>query len=52
MMRSSWAQALEMLQNSLAPASIVAINKKAERTEKKQGEIGDWEIAPELCESC
>jgi hypothetical protein len=45
------ASAGHNLQNSPAPASIVTINRKAERMEKKQGEIGDWEIVPELCES-
>jgi hypothetical protein len=51
MMRSLWRKRRTCLQNSHAPASIVTINRKAERMEKKQGEIGDWEIVPELCES-
>jgi len=39
-------------QNSLAPASIVTMNKKIRKKGKIQSEIGDQEIALELCESC
>jgi hypothetical protein len=53
MMRSSLAQAPDGSPKfDCAGFDCYYKIKKLEGMERKQGETGDWEMAPELCESC